>query len=88
MKYQIKEISPFQTSKVSAVIYLPFSLIYTFFGILMLRDPETLGIGVFFVLAPIWLVLISFVMTFLGCLFYNFFASLVGGIEFDLEPQE
>ena len=88
MKYQLKKISPFQTSKVSAVIYLPFSLIYTFFGILMLRDPATLGVGFIFVLAPLWIAIITFVFTFLGCLIYNFFASLIGGIEFELEPQE
>ena len=88
MKYQLKEISPFQTSKVSAVLYLPFSLIYAFLGILMLPDPETLGVAVFLILSPIWMVIFIFVVTFLYCLFYNFFASLVGGIEFDLEPQE
>ena len=88
MKYQIKEISPFQTSKVSSLLYLPFSLIYAFFGILMMRDPATFGVGFFLVLAPLWMVIITFVMTFIGCLIYNFFASLTGGIEFDLEPQE
>ena len=88
MKYRLKTISPIQTSKVYAVVFLPLYLIYALFGFLMLLNPGARGEGVFLVLTPIWMGIIFFMAALIGCWSYNFFASRLGGIEFDLEPQE
>ena len=53
MKYRLKTISPIQTSKVYAVVFLPLYLIYALFGFLMLLNPEKRGEGVVLVLTPI-----------------------------------
>ena len=91
MKYELKKISILQTCKVTAVIYIPFSLIYVFFGFLLLGSAKNPGenfLGVILILAPVWAVIMAFIFTGIGCLVYNFIAELIGGIEFELEEKQ
>ena len=90
MKYELKKISILQTCKVTAVIYIPFSLIYVFFGFLLLgsEKPGENFLGVMLILAPVWAVIMAFIFTSIGCLVYNFIAQLIGGIEFELEEKQ
>ena len=83
MRTQITEVSIFQNAKFLAVLYLPIGLIYTVIGIIFLAY-GIIGIGIIFILAPIWLSLMTFVMVAIFSVIYNLVASKIGGIEFEL----
>ena len=45
-------------------------------------------IRILLICMPIFIGLVGFIFTVIGCLLYNFIASRVGGIEFILEDVE
>ena len=83
MRTQITEVSIFQNAKFLAVLYLPIGLIYTVMGIIFLAY-GIVAAGIIFILAPIWLSLMTFVMVALFSVIYNLVASKIGGVEFEL----
>ena len=83
MRTQITEVSIFQNAKFLAVLYLPIGLIYTVMGIIFLAYGIVVA-GIIFILAPIWLSLMTFVMVALFSVIYNLVASKIGGVEFEL----
>ena len=88
MKYQIKKVSPLQTSKVVAIIYAPFGLVYTVIGAVSLHNqPDYNFVGQIFLLGPIFLAAFGFIATLFTCWLYNFVAKWVGGIEVDVEQR-
>ena len=83
MRTQITEVSIFQNAKFLAVLYLPIGLIYTVMGIIFLAY-GIVAAGIIFILAPIWLSLMTFVMVAIFSVIYNLVASKIGGVEFEL----
>ena len=78
-----------QSSKVVALTYPIFGLIHTAIGIWMRPPLEgTNFIRILLICMPIFIGLVGFIFTVIGCLLYNFIASRVGGIEFILEDVE
>ena len=96
MKYQVKKISALQTSKISAICNAPWGLIHTLVGLWILMnptgDPEKDAVhqfvGMLFLLMPLIIGVITFFSTFILSHFYNWLASMMGGIEFELEEQD
>ena len=96
MKYQIKKISALQTSKISAICNAPWGLIHTLVGLWILinptGDPEKDAahqfVGMLFLFMPLIIGVITFLSTFILSHFYNWLASMMGGIEFELEEQD
>ena len=89
MKYQVSSISIKQSSKVLAMLYGVFGLVFVPFGILVsiIDGGETLGFGLilFYLCAPLVYVLIGYVMSLISFWVYNFIAKRFGGIEFELK---
>ena len=96
MKYQVKKISALQTSKISAICNAPWGLIHTLVGLWILMnptgDPEKDAahqfVGMLFLFMPLIIGVITFLSTFILSHFYNWLASMMGGIEFELEEQD
>ena len=96
MKYQVKKISALQTSKISAICNAPFGLIHVLIGLLILMNPTgnpvkdaaTHFVGMLFLFMPLIIGVLAFFSTFILSHFYNWVASMMGGIEFELEEQE
>jgi|TARA_B110000438_G_scaffold266413_1_gene280469 hypothetical protein len=86
MKYQITNISIWQNAKFLAVVYVPIGLIYSLIGIIFLMmDIEALKItAIIFILAPFWLSAMVVIFHSIVATMYNFLASQIGGIEFEL----
>ena len=86
MKTQITKVSIYQNAKFLAVMILPFSLIYTVIGIFLLFSaPEyMMTTAIIFIFAPIWFSLMYVVTVTIIAVIYNFLASKIGGIEFEL----
>ena len=84
MKKQIVNISPFQTAKVMAILYLILSLpivllMVATFSFTPGPKPPMTGMLIFM---PIFYMVFGFVFTLIGAWVYNFVAGWVGGIEF------
>ena len=92
---QIKKFGVLQTAKFASVMYLiitaifliPFALIMMLSGIVV---QERTGImtffgGAFMFLLPIIYAFIGFIFVAIFCLLYNLVASLIGGIEIEIE---
>ena len=80
MKKQITNVSPVQTAKVIAVLYLVMSLPIV---LLMMAFLPSMGMSkMMLLIAPIMYMVIGFIFTLIGAFIYNFVAGLVGGIEF------
>ncbi|MDG1544047.1 MAG: hypothetical protein P8R34_03630 [archaeon] len=86
MKYQITNISIWQNAKFLSIVYIPVGLIYSLIGIIFLMmDVDGFQlIGIIFLLAPFWLSLMVVVFHAVVATLYNFLASKIGGIEFEL----
>ena len=92
---QIKKFGVLQTAKIAAVMYFAISLIFVIpFGLIAFISGATGGRegvagaffgGVFIIFMPIIYAVMGFVFVALGCLFYNFIARYVGGIEIEIE---
>ena len=86
MKTQVTNISLYQNAKFLAVIYLPIGLIYALIGLIfLLMDIEYLRITAYvFLLGPLWMPGLVFVFHYVIATIYNYVASKIGGIEFEL----
>ena len=69
-----------------AVIYIPIGLIYSLIGIaFLLSGLDYLRFtGIVFLLGPVWLSCLVLVGHVIMATIYNFIASKMGGVEFDL----
>ena len=86
MKMQITEVSILQNAKFLAVLYIQITLIYVLMGLSFIATglDELMFLGIIFILSPIWLTVITYVMVAIFSVIYNFIASKIGGIEFEL----
>jgi hypothetical protein len=90
MKRQIKRISVAQTSKVMAILYVIFSLLYSLIGIPMILfgGSQMKVMGYTYLFMPILAGIFGFIFVALGCWIYNLVAGKFGGVEFELKPIE
>ena len=86
MKTQITKVSIFQNAKFLSVLYIPISLIYVLLGLGFIATglDYLMFTGIIFILSPIWLTAMMYVMVAIFSVIYNFVASKIGGIEFEL----
>ncbi len=86
MARRVMRVAPWQAGKVAAVLYfilgLSFAIPIALFGSLA-GDAAGFGIG-FAIALPIMYAIGGLIFVPLCCLLYNFVASLVGGLEFDV----
>jgi ABC-type Na+ efflux pump permease subunit len=94
MKTQITHISIHQTSKVVALMYFFFMLLFVPVGIAFLafvpadpQQPQQRLMGIFFLFAPVLYAVVGYLGFALASLLYNALAKRVGGIEFDTAEQ-
>lgn len=81
MKKQITNVSPVQTAKVMAVLYLVISLPIVLLAMAFM--PSSMGVGKMMMLVfPVLYMVLGFIFTLIGAFIYNFVAGLVGGMEF------
>ncbi|MCK5528392.1 MAG: hypothetical protein KAI74_01805 [Kiritimatiellae bacterium] len=90
MKKQISRISVDQTSKVIAILYVIFSLLYSLIGIFMIvfGGPEMKIMGGIYIFMPILMGIFGFIFVALGCWIYNLVAGKFGGIEFEVKDMQ
>lgn len=90
MKKQIKRISVAQTSKVVAILYVAFSLIYSVIGIPMILfgNAQIKGMGFMYLFMPILAGIFGFIFVAFACWIYNIVASKFGGVEFEIKDIE
>jgi hypothetical protein len=90
MRQQIVRLSPLQTAKVMAALYGLMGFIFIpFFYLAMSRVPNASRPGAWFLIGvPLAYAAFGFVFVAIGCLLYNFVATLTGGIEVDLVPTD
>ena len=86
MRVQVSRISIYQNAKFLAVIYMPIGIVYFLIGIVfLLRGGDYFRLtGVVFLLAPIWMSGLVVVTHVFMATIYNFIASKIGGVEFEL----
>ena len=86
MLVQVSRISIYQNAKFLAVIYIPIGLIYSLIGIgFLLSGLEYLRFtGIVFLLGPFWLSGLVLVGHVIMATIYNYIASKMGGVEFEL----
>jgi hypothetical protein len=86
MKTQITKVSIFQNAKFLSVLYLPIGLLYALIGLAFIATglDYLMFTGIIFLLAPIWLTALTYMMIAIFAVIYNFIASKIGGIEFEL----
>ena len=86
MRVQVSRISIYQNAKFLSVIYMPIGLFYSLIGIVfLLRGGDYFRLtGVFFLLGPIWMSGLVLVTHVIMATIYNFIASKIGGVEFDI----
>jgi len=90
MRQQLTRLAPVQTAKVMAALYGLMGFIFIpFIYMAMSRAPGASRPGGWFlVVVPLAYAAFGFVFVALGCLIYNFVASITGGIEIELEPMD
>ena len=90
MKKQIKRISVAQTSKIIAILYVVFSLLYSVIGIpmIMFGGSEMKVMGFMYLFMPILAGIFGFIFVALGCWVYNLVAGKFGGVEFEVKDIE
>jgi len=85
MKKQIIRVSPFQTAKVSAVLYFLLSIpMVTLMALSLSFSPAPVpgpGLGIL-VLFPFLYLIFGFIFTAVAAWVYNLAAGWVGGIEY------
>lgn len=96
---QIKRFSPHQTAKVVAVLmaigslpmFIPMILISMFTMPLMDAQGSSsdfFGLSFFFLIFPIFYLIIGYISIWIGCWLYNIMYRFVGGFEFELADVE
>ena len=92
---RIKKFGVYQTSKVVAINLFVGALIFVIpFGMgsrLLIGTNHPgfpFGSGLFFFLLPILYGVISFIITALACMIYNFIAEWTGGIEIEIDVDD
>jgi hypothetical protein len=82
-----------QTAKMMAALYFLVAAVFAVVTIplILAFQPDygplgRAGVVVLLLCAPVLYAAVSFVMTAIVCSIYNFVASKIGGIAFDLEP--
>ena len=90
MKKQISRISVAQTSKVMAILYVIFSLLYSLIGIPMIifGGSDVKIMGYMYLFMPIIMGIFGFIFVALGCWVYNLVAGKFGGVEFEVKDIE
>ena len=90
MKKQISRISIAQTSKVIAILYVIFSLLYSLIGIPMIifGGSDVKMMGYMYLFMPIIMGIFGFIFVALGCWVYNLVAGKFGGVEFEVKDIE
>ena len=90
MKKQISRISVAQTSKVTAILYVAFSLLYSLIGIPMIifGGSEMKIMGFMYLFMPILMGLFGFIFVAFACWVYNLVANKFGGVEFEVKNME
>ena len=90
MKKQISRISVAQTSKVIAILYIAFSLLYSLIGIPMIifGGSEVKIMGFMYLFMPVIMGLFGFIFVAFACWVYNLVAGKFGGVEFEVKEIE
>lgn len=90
MKKQISRISVAQTSKIFAILYVVFGLIYSLIGIPMIifGGSELKVMGFMYLFMPFIMGIFGFIFVALGCWVYNLVAGKFGGVEFEVKDIE
>ena len=90
MKIEIRRLSPHQNAKVFAVLMTLSSLFFIMPVMLLAGSLAPGGApfpwGLALVMPVIYLVF-GYVITLLGCLFYNFMTRFTGGLEFSTDAD-
>ena len=94
MATQITHVSVHQTSKVLALMYFCFMLLFVPIGIAFFaliptdpQQPQQRFMGLFFLFAPVIYGVLGYLGVALASWLYNVLAKRVGGIEFDTAEQ-
>ena len=85
-KHQIKRFSPHQNAKVFAVMTAAMSLIVVVPMMLIMSSfmpGESKFSALGMLLLPVGYLVVGYIMTAIGCAFYNLVAKFVGGIEYE-----
>ncbi|MGA2327767.1 MAG: hypothetical protein ABSH05_15910 [Bryobacteraceae bacterium] len=87
---EIKHIGVFQAAKFMAVMYLLVSavIVIPLTFILMAFGSSSNPFGLLVLLLPVLYGIVGFIFTAIGCWVYNLVASMVGGIEIELEVKQ
>ena len=88
MKQQVARFSPHQNGKVFAVLMAVTSLVFVLPMMLfasITAPPGTAPPTAFFVLSPVFYLVIGYVMVAIGCWVYNYMFKFIGGIEFEAQ---
>ena len=91
MKKIVTRIAPWQSAKTLAVVYFAIGVLFAVpFGLvtsLVPSEPGEVKPGpMFFVFLPILYGIAGLIFVPIGCWIYNKAASLVGGVEINVEP--
>lgn len=94
MKKEIKSIDGKQTAKVVALTGAWFSLIFSLVGIIVLvagimtGDEVAKFTGMFYILMPLWYLILAYIFSRLTFWIYNKVAKQVGGVVIELEDKD
>lgn len=84
---EIRKFPLHQNAKVSAVMMFLMSLIMLvpmFFIFLLAPEQEgTNGMGFMLLLFPLLYLVMGYLMTLIGCAFYNFVCKFTGGLQYE-----
>jgi hypothetical protein len=89
-KHQIKRFSPHQNAKVFAVISAVMSLIIVVPMMLIMSavmPGEAKFSSLTLLMLPLFYLVLGYIMTAIGCAFYNLVAKFVGGIEYESNSE-
>jgi hypothetical protein len=94
VKIQIKNVSILQTSKVIAILYAVFGLLFIPCGCIFTLigagsdEPGLTISGIVYIFFPIIYLVFGFIGTAILAWVYNLLSDRTGGIEFELEDVE
>ena len=86
MKQQVARFSPHQNGKVFAVLMAVSSLVFVLPMMLFASIAGPKGTApptFFFILFPLFYLVVGYIMVAIGCWFYNYMFKFIGGIEFE-----